>query len=162
DVFVRGTDGALYQKSWNGAAWSRNWTKIGGPTGGVVKDAPAVVSSAPGPIDLVARGTDDALYHRTYSDGQWGKWENLGGTTSTAPSITATSKGLTVFTRGTDGALYEKSWNGAAWSRNWTKIDGPAAGTIGAPSAAYLGGGRLMLDVRGGDDHNYVRWITKP
>ncbi|MEE1805261.1 glycoside hydrolase family 27 protein, partial [Streptomyces sp. BE133] len=26
DVFVRGTDGALYQKSWNGAAWSRNWT----------------------------------------------------------------------------------------------------------------------------------------
>ncbi|MEE1805319.1 hypothetical protein, partial [Streptomyces sp. BE133] len=47
DVFVRGTDGALYQKSWNGAAWSRNWTKIGGPTGGVVKDAPAVVSSAP-------------------------------------------------------------------------------------------------------------------
>ena len=61
DVFVTGTDAAVYQDSWN-SGWS-GWHEIGGP----FTSGPSSVSWGPNRIDLFGRGTDGSLVH-----GWWG------------------------------------------------------------------------------------------
>ncbi|MBL1102132.1 glycoside hydrolase family 27 protein [Streptomyces coffeae] len=159
DAFVRGTDGALYQKTWGGHSWTGAWANLGGPTGGTFTGTPAAVSDAPGQIDVAVRGTDNHLYHRAYRAGSWGSWEDLGGTIADSPAISSQHDNqLDVFVRGTDGALYQKSWDGTAWSSNWANLGGPSSGTFtGAPAAVSNGSGRIDLAVRGTDDAVYHR-----
>jgi hypothetical protein len=59
DVFVQGTNGALYEKAWTGASWS-GWQNLGG----VLTSSPAATSPANGVIDVFVRGTNGALYER--------------------------------------------------------------------------------------------------
>ncbi|MEW9521226.1 hypothetical protein [Streptomyces tubercidicus] len=159
DAFVRGTDGALYQKTWDGHSWTGAWGNLGGPTGGTFTGAPAAVSDAPGQIDVAVRGTDNHLYHRAYRSGSWGSWEDLGGTIADSPAISSQHDNqLDVFVRGTDGALYQKSWDGTAWSSNWANLGGPSSGTFtGAPAAVSNASGRIDLAVRGTDNQLYHR-----
>jgi len=63
DVFVEGTNGALYQNTWTGT-WS-GWTSLGGQ----LTSSPAAASPASGVIDVFARGTNGALYQKVYSGG---------------------------------------------------------------------------------------------
>lgn len=58
DVFVRGTDNAVYHKWWDGI-W-HDWENLGG----VFTSDPAAVSWGPNRIDIFIRGTDNALYHK--------------------------------------------------------------------------------------------------
>jgi len=58
DVFVRGSDNALYQDTYNGNGWS-GFSSLGGAFVG----APAAVSWGAGHIDVFVRGADNALYH---------------------------------------------------------------------------------------------------
>ena len=58
DVFVRGTDNALYHKYWNGRQWI-DWENLGG----VLTSAPAAVSWGPNRIDVFARGQNQNLIH---------------------------------------------------------------------------------------------------
>ena len=65
DLFVRGTDNALWWERWNGATWS-NWA--------VPRRGPDLVTrrDLTGPavaIDVFVRGTDNALWERTTTDG---------------------------------------------------------------------------------------------
>ena len=57
DVFVEGTDGALYQKTWTGSSWS-SWQSLGGK----LTSSPAATSPASGVFDVFVRGTDGALW----------------------------------------------------------------------------------------------------
>jgi Repeat of unknown function (DUF346) len=57
DVFARGSDNALYHKSWNGIAWGE-YQRLGGNLEG----APAAVSRGPHMIDVFFRGRDNHLY----------------------------------------------------------------------------------------------------
>src|SRR5438270_5230038 len=59
DIFVRGTDDALWQRTWDGRRWSE-WHSLGG----VLRSAPAAVSWGPNRIDVFARGQDDGVWHR--------------------------------------------------------------------------------------------------
>jgi hypothetical protein len=60
DVFVRGSDGALWQKYyWNG--WS-GWKSLGGQL--TPNTATAVSSWAAGRLDLFVEDTDNALYRK--------------------------------------------------------------------------------------------------
>ena len=56
DVYVTGSDMALWQRWWNGKSWS-DWVSHGG----VLTSDPAVVSWGPNRIDVFVRGADDAL-----------------------------------------------------------------------------------------------------
>jgi hypothetical protein len=58
DVFVQGTNGALYHKSYTGT-WS-SWQNLGGK----LTSSPAATSPANGVIDVFVRGTNGALYER--------------------------------------------------------------------------------------------------
>ena len=63
DVFVTGTDSALYHKYWNGSRWSEYEN-----LGGILTSAPAAVSWGNNRIDIFGRGTTNSMYHK-YFDG---------------------------------------------------------------------------------------------
>ena len=115
NVFVRGSDGAVYQRYWpNAGSWS-NWTSLGGqiPAG----TGPAASSWGSGRLDLLVQGMNGALYHKSYSGSTWSSWENLGGylTASPAAATAPGSKIIDVFVRGSDNGLWQKTYNNGGW-----------------------------------------------
>ena len=74
DVFVRGSDNALYHKSWNGIGWSP-YERLGGNLEG----APAAISRGPNLIDVFFRGRDNHLYQKSYNGSTWRSIVDLGG-----------------------------------------------------------------------------------
>ena len=142
-AFVRGTDSALYQRSWSGSTWT-NWQSLGG----ILTSSPAAVSWGPNRIDVFVRGSDNALYHKNWNGAVWSLWESLGGVLTSGPAAAAWSSGrLDVFVRGSDNALYHKSWNGAQWS-SWEYLDGILTSD---PAAVSWGTNRIDVFVRGTD-----------
>src|ERR1043166_1981474 len=81
DCFAAGTNGAMYQRYWNGSAWG-GWTNLGG----IITSPPSCVSWGPNRIDCFARGGDNAMYHRYWNGSAWGGWDNLGGVITSQPS----------------------------------------------------------------------------
>jgi Repeat of unknown function (DUF346) len=82
DIFVVGTDGALYHKWWDGLAWGPSVTDYE-RLGGVCVGSPAAVSWAPDRLDVFVVGTDLALYHKWWDGSAWGPsltdYERQGG-----------------------------------------------------------------------------------
>jgi hypothetical protein len=74
DCFVRGTDGAMYDRFWNGLSWEA-WAGFGRR----ILEEPHCVSWAPNRIDCFARGTDFAMYHLWWDSTQWSGWISNGG-----------------------------------------------------------------------------------
>src|SRR5947207_3158211 len=58
DIFVVGTDSALWHRWWDGSQWG-GWQSLGG----ILKSPPTAVSWGPNRIDVFAVGTDSALWH---------------------------------------------------------------------------------------------------
>jgi peroxiredoxin len=158
DVFVRGTDGALWLKTTtnNGASWS-GWTSLGGqlPNG----TGPAACSWGSGRLDVFVQGTDGALWHKWYTGTSWSGWQSLGGAlTSSAAATAPGSSTIDVFVRGTDGAVWYKDWNGAAWS-GWQALGGQIP-TGTAPAACSWGSGRVDVFVEGTNGALYQKTST--
>ncbi|GCE30563.1 hypothetical protein KDA_60470 [Dictyobacter alpinus] len=140
DLFVRGTDGALWQRHYDGS-W-HPWTQA---LAGMTFD-PTVTSWGAGRFDVFARGVDNTLQHSWY-DGSWHPWESLGGALTSDP--TAVSWGpnrLDIFARSVDNALWHKAFDGT-W-HDWERLDGVL---LSSPSAATWGPNRLDVFVRGSD-----------
>jgi hypothetical protein len=182
-VAVRGGDGHLYQRHWNGAGWS-GWENRGGD----LASGPTLTSGSPSRLDCFALGMFRNLIHCSWSndhgwsrwedlsptmpdarfdiqfapaavawsdnrlnvfavrsgsgellhawwDGQWHGWERLGGVLTDAPSVVSRGPNLLdVYGRGTDGQIYHLFWDGYRWS-SWYNTgrhsaSGPAA-TVG-------------------------------
>jgi hypothetical protein len=147
DVFVRGTDDALWHK-WYEDGWS-GWESLGG----VMTSDPAAVSWGNGRIDVFARGTDNALWHRWYDNG-WSGWESLGGIISDGPDVASWAPGrLDVFAKGTDGVLWHK-WYDNGWF-DWESLGGVIASD---PSAVSWGQGRIDVFARGTNNTVMHKW----
>jgi hypothetical protein len=73
DLFVRGTDNALWYKYWTGTTWTAATS-----LGGVLTSSPAATSPGNGTIDVFVRGTDNGLWEKTYN-GVWFGWTSIGG-----------------------------------------------------------------------------------
>ena len=133
DVFVRGTNGALYERPTlnNGASWGA-WSNLGGQL--AADTGPAACSWGAGRVDVFVQGTDGALWHKgsTNSGASWSNWQSLGGklTSSPAASPPATNQ-ISVFVHGTDGACWYIDWTGTAWS-SWKSLGGQLAPHTGA------------------------------
>jgi outer membrane protein assembly factor BamB len=152
DVFVRGTDNALYHRGWPGTTWG-GWESLGG----VLTSAPGAVSWGPNRIDVFVRGTDNQLYQRAWSGSAWGSWAALGGGLIGGPDVASWgSNRLDVFVRGTDNALYHKAWDGTTWNP-WELLGG---GLTSDPSAVSWGPNRIDVFVRGGDNGLWRRSWT--
>ena len=85
DVFVLGTNRALYHKWWNGSAWGPSLTGYEA-MGGICTSAPQVVAWGPNRLDVFVTGTDSALYHKWWNGSAWGPsvtgFERMGGVIS--------------------------------------------------------------------------------
>jgi hypothetical protein len=142
DVFVEGTDGALWHKWWTGTSWS-GWESLGGK----LTSSPAATSQGSGLIDVFARGTGGALWYKDWNGAAWSSWHSLGGQipTGTAPAAYSSGTGhLDVFVEGTGGALYHKSYTGT-WS-GWQSLGGSLTSS---PAATSTSAGVIDVFARG-------------
>ncbi|WP_289884786.1 M43 family zinc metalloprotease [Janthinobacterium sp. SUN118] len=162
DVFVLGTDRALYHKAWNGAAWAPSVSGYEGQ-GGICTSAPQVVSWAPNRLDVFVTGTDSGLFHKWWNGSAWGPsltgYEAMGGLCVGDPRAVAWGPNrLDVFVVGTDRGLYHKWWNGAAWGPSLTGYEAMGGICLGQPEAVAWGPNRLDVFVIGTDRALYHKW----
>jgi peroxiredoxin len=118
DIFVQGTDGALWHKGYDGT-WS-GWQSLGGK----LTSAPAATSPGNNLIDVFVRGTDGAVWYKDWDGTSWSGWQSLGGQIPAGAAPAACSWGsgrADIFVQGTDGALWHKSYIGTSWS-GWQPI----------------------------------------
>jgi hypothetical protein len=108
DLFARGADDNLWQKTWDGTRWS-DWTQPPSP-GGRLRSAPDAASWEPGNLLVFARFDDNGVYALPYGSGGWGTWVRLVRSTDSWQSGPgASSRGsnrFDVFARGTDNLTY--------------------------------------------------------
>lgn len=88
DVFVRGTDDALWTRSYRNGAW-QDWRSLGGK----LASDPSVISIAPGRVDAVARGADNNLVVRRLDAGVWQPWRTYAAELSAKPSVASSAPG---------------------------------------------------------------------
>ncbi len=144
DAFVRGTDNALWHKTWDGTGWT-GWESLGG----YLTSDPGAVSWGPNRLDVFVRGGDNALWHRGWDGTGWTGWAWLGGHLTSAPDVASWGPGrLDVMVRGPDNALWHKAWDGTAWT-GWGSLGGYLTS---GPGAVSWGSNRLDVFVRGGDN----------
>ena len=151
DVFVRGTDSALWHKWWDGSTWSSGWENLGG----VLTSSPGAVSWGYNRVDVFVKGTDNALWHKWWSGSAWSGWESLGGVLTSAPTVSSWGDNrLDVFVKGTDNALWHKWWDGSSWS-GWESLGG---GLTSAPAAVSWDSNRIDVFVKGNDNALWHKW----
>lgn len=153
-AFIRGTDGALWTRAWNGSNWSA-WTSLGGS----LTSGPAAAARPGGIYDVVARGPDGAYYHRAFTpQGGWTDFASLGGGFLSAPSVTyrqGTGQ-IDVIGVGLDRQLFHKAYESTGWT-GWN----PLGGTItAAPSIISPGPEHLEIYARGTDKQLYEKYWT--
>jgi hypothetical protein len=148
DVFVRGTDNRIYQRSSNNGTWTPNWVSLGG----IVTSSPTVTSTAVNRLTLAARGTDGAVWVQTWNGSAWTGWVSAGGQIKTAPALVAQSGSrIDLFVRGTNDGLFR--------SRNFggfSSLGGILSASPAATLVATGGGGVIEIAVRGSDGLLYV------
>ena len=166
DMFVRGTDGALYTKSWTGTAWNGFWPLASEQIVG----SPTAVSMYPGRIDLFVRRADNRLspgetyvpssnlLTKSWNGWAWSGYTNLGGNITGEPAvITRGGNKIDILARGRDGTLQYASWTGSTW----TPFTTLGAETIrGTPSVVSMSPERLDVFVRGTDNRLYTKSLT--
>ncbi|MGD0171905.1 MAG: hypothetical protein ABSB81_07255 [Halobacteriota archaeon] len=147
-VFVRGTDGALYEtSSAGGNAWALTWTKIGGQLlAGTGPAAYSFTSGATTQVGWLVTGTNHALYQQWSDNGvQSPSWKNLGGYLTSGPAASALPDGsqIGVSVRGGDGALWTRSTNygGTTSWGSWNKIGGQLLAGTGPAQYSWTRGG---------------------
>lgn len=131
DVYVRGADGRVYHKFWDGKQW-HGWFGLGGE----IKGAPAAVNPTLGTIDVYVQGMDDRLWQKWWDGTKWnpsddGWLQHDDGSFRLGSSPVVVSRGANhraVYARGQNGSLFHKVWNGAKWSA-WLNLGGVILGT---------------------------------
>ena len=147
-LFVRGTDGALWTRSWNGTTWSA-W----GSLGGQLTSGPSAIARPGGIYDVYVRGLDTAYYHKYFTPaGGWSEWERLTeGHFNSAPgaSYRQGTGEVDVTGVGLNSQLYHGYWAaGQGWS-GWSALGGSISGR---PSAISPAPGILDVYVRASDN----------
>ena len=150
DIFVVGTDSALWHRWWDGLAWG-GWESLGG----VLTTPPEVVSWGTNRLDVFALGTDHALWHRWWDGSSWGGWESLGGVlTSSVSAVSWAPNRLDIFGLGVDHALWHRWWDGSSWG-GWESLGGTLTSQ---PEVVSWDEGRLDIFAVGTDSALWHRW----
>jgi hypothetical protein len=125
NLFVRGLDGKLWERYWDGAAWS--WADTGKAVAGdpiaIVRGDVEGVAANDLRINLFVRGADNMLWERYWNGASW-VWADHGKLIADDPVAfirgnvgdpNAANVRINLFVRGMDGKLWERYWNGASW-----------------------------------------------
>lgn len=161
-LYVRGTNGGTYYRSWDNGAW-HNWVDLSGVAGSGT--GPGAACWGGGALDIFVGGGGGAVYHKhgvmsTAGAYTWGTaWENLGGvTTSDCGAVSDASGNVYVLVRGSDGGMYLKGWYSGAW-HDWENLGGTLLAGTG-PCACSWGVGTLDTFVTGTTGAIYHKRIT--
>ena len=148
DVFGIGTDGATWQRWWDGSRW-QGWKSLGAVGG--VRTSPVAVSSGPNKIHLLEKGSDGGIWHNSWTGIQWGGWKSLGFLTQSKPSaVSLGANDLHVLAVGPDGAVWHWYLARVLWI--WLRI--PRVRSLGgsfvaAPVAISCGPKRIDVFAKG-------------
>ena len=153
DVFIRGGDNALWQRSRIDGIWS-NWASLGGGLQG----SPDAAAMADNKFDVVIKGNDNHVYRKAFRQDAWRDWTFLDSPASAGvtsdPSIVIENRRQVIFVRGYDGALWRREINNGVWS-GWISMGGSLTS---APDAASYGPGHMDVVIRGSDNTLYHRY----
>jgi spore germination protein YaaH len=145
DVFARGTDNALWHRSWDGSAWAA-WESLGGN----MTSKAAAVSWGANRIDVFVRGADSALWTRSWDGTKWTAWQSLGGVLYSGPTVASWASGhLDVFVKGQDSQLWWRTFDASVGWGKWAAVGGVATSD---PSAWSSTTNRIDLFTRGTDN----------
>ncbi len=116
DVFVQGTNGAMYQKVWSGSSWS-GWINLGGK----LTSAPGATStptatSGINQVGVFVAGVNGTIYYKHWDGHAWSGWANVGGTLLSGTSPAAYNWGTSQIgwlVTGTDSNMY-RNWVGSS------------------------------------------------
>jgi hypothetical protein len=154
DVFMQGTDHALWYRHYeSGSGWS-SWNSLGGS----LTSSPAAVSRSAGKIDVFVRGTDGALWTRSTTNGatSWSGWSKIAAQllAGTGPAAYAWGDArIGVFVTGTNKALYHM-WTDSAGTHSWQSLGGTFTSS---PAATAPTSGVIDVYGRGGDGALYQK-----
>ena len=163
DLFGRGTESALWQKSFT---WSSGWGAWTARTGaGTLTSDPSVTSMRSGSLDVFFRGVGHDLQHVRIIDGQVTSAVSLGGNLSTGPAAITTG-GITRVVSGQHvtgfepGVWVEHSpYDGKGWARN--VIGDPQRYMTAAPALFSPASGKVDVALRNADSGlNWTRRIS--
>jgi hypothetical protein len=154
NVYVRGTDAALWQLACRGRRWA-GWSRV---DGAVLASAPAAGSSGPGHEAVFAVGADGALWANEWvTDSGWRGWESLGAPdVGLAGAPTAVGRGgrCSVYVRGGDDSL----WQLSGVDTRWRRLGGML---VADPAAAATGPGHeVVFGVGAGGDVWSKEWTA--
>ena len=133
NIWSRGTDGAVQQRSWT-PAWAGSAGRV---LGGGIIGAPTSVSRAENVINVYVRGAGNATYQRSWTSNGWGAWALL----DPAPMDSSPAAGgdRTRTASGSSRARASRSrtseWTPAGGWTAWQDI-GPVAVPAAAAAAA--------------------------
>lgn len=146
DIFVRGSDQAIWQMAWEG-----KWLSWISHQGGLL-EGPSVTSRAANRLDVFARGNNNMVFQRSWDGAKWSGWVSLGGGLTAAPvTLTPRPGRWDIFGLAPDKAIwhryFENGWSG------WVSLGG---GLLDAPAAVWRDG-RYDLFARGVDACPYQK-----
>ncbi len=154
DLFVRGTDNALWWRHEAGGVWSA-WTSLGG----VLTSSPAATGFIIGSNYVVyvgVRGTNGALYWKQTMDGggAWTSWLSFGGQLleGTGPAVYSQGNTVGFFVTGTNHQLYR-----LYSSPVWKSFGGYLTSSPSATSPRF---NIIYVAARGGNGALYLRYTT--
>ena len=101
DIFAtRMGDGHLIHSWWDGTRWN-GWEDLGG----LITEAPSVVSRGNGLLDVFGRGSDGAVYQIYWDGSRWSGWIRQNMIIASAPAAVVGPQGTAVFARSIDNQL---------------------------------------------------------
>jgi hypothetical protein len=166
DLFVIGFDNHVWSTFWNDqTGWNKDWFPLPGQA---VFDRNlqhvAVVSRAPGNLDLFVIGFDNHVWSTFWNDhtGWNSDWFPLAGqavfdhTTQQIAAVSRAPGNLDLFVIGFDNHVWSTFWNNqTGWNKDWFPLAGQAVfdRTLQHVAVVSRDSGKLDLFVIGFDNH---------
>jgi hypothetical protein len=158
EVFVIGSNHALYHKSQILAGGSSGWTGYSTLGGNLIAN-PVVAQNPDGRLEVFVIGADHSLLHAsqlTAGSTSWSGLTSLGGYIIGNPAVARNSDGrLEVFVIGSNHALYHKYQLAAGSTNSWSGYTSLGGYIISNPVAGQNSDGRLEVFVIGSDHALY-------
>lgn len=142
NVFARGTDGSVFQKSWDGAQWIE-WFTLGGSIVG----APTAISREPGLLNLYVQGLGGVSHYRSWGAGGWSAWSVLDpAPVQSTPAPMSDDPGREAVAARRGGNLVLKTWLAASGWGGWADLGPVAVPPPPAAPAPPPGDGEVQLE----------------
>jgi hypothetical protein len=133
-VFVRGADGAVWERVYSGSKWA-NWAPIGGK---VLSGTGPTAANLGGRLYVGVVGTNHQVYLKVANGS--GGWFSIGGQTTANPALVAISATtLAAFCRGTDDAGYYTHYSATGGVAAWRSMGGKLTSGVSADTGTVSG-----------------------